>query len=78
LEPHEGPPLTVGGELDKLAFNVAAGRNMAGVHWRSDADASLRLGEDVAIEYLRDDRNCMPERFAGYTLTKFDGTHVTI
>lgn len=78
VEPYEGPPLTVGGELDKLAFNVAAGRNMAGVHWRSDADASLRLGEDVAIEYLRDDRNCMPERFTGFTLTKFDGTHVTI
>ena len=78
LEPYEGPPLTVGGELDKLACNVAFGRNIAGVHWRSDAEASLRLGEEVAIRYLRDDRECLPERFEGYTLTKFDGSRITI
>jgi len=28
--------LTVGGELNKIASNVALGRNTAGVHWRSD------------------------------------------
>lgn len=78
LEPYEGPPLTVGGELDKLACNVAFGRNMAGVHWRSDAEASLRLGEEIAIRYLRDDRDWLPERFDGYTLTRFDGTRITI
>jgi hypothetical protein len=37
--------LTVEGELNKLASNVAHGRNIAGVHWRSDAYWSLRLGE---------------------------------
>jgi hypothetical protein len=78
LEPYEGPPLTVGGELDKLACNVAFARNMAGVHWRSDAEASLRLGEEVAAKFLRDDRDCLPERFDGYAVTKFDGTPVTI
>jgi hypothetical protein len=36
---------TVGGELNKLADNVALGRNMAAVHWRSDAEQSLLLGE---------------------------------
>src|SRR5258706_11515936 len=44
LVPYTGQLLTVGGELNKLAFNVAVGRNMAGIHWRSDAAASLRLG----------------------------------
>lgn len=30
--------LTVGGELNKLASNIALGRNGAGVHWRTDYD----------------------------------------
>src|SRR5436853_7597210 len=37
LVPYEGPPLTVGGELNKVASNVANGRNGASIHWRSDA-----------------------------------------
>lgn len=41
--------LSVGGELNKIAANVALGRNIAGVHWRSDATESLNLGEQVAI-----------------------------
>ena len=41
--------LTVGGELNKVAANIAIGRNMAGVHWRSDYFDSIRLGERVAI-----------------------------
>jgi hypothetical protein len=78
LEPFTGPPLTVGGELNKLASNVAIGRNIAGVHWRSDATESLKLGEEVAIRYLRDERHCFNEQFAGFRVTKFDGTTVTI
>jgi hypothetical protein len=41
LVPYTGPDLTVGGELNKLASNVAIGRNIGGVHWRSDAAESL-------------------------------------
>ena len=37
--------ITVGGELNKIAANVALGRNTAGVHWRSDATESMKLGE---------------------------------
>jgi hypothetical protein len=37
--------ITVGGELNKLANNVALGRDMAGVHWGSDAEQALLLSE---------------------------------
>lgn len=78
LRPYQGPDLTVGGELNKLASNVALGRNIAGVHWRSDATESLKLGEEVAIRYLRAERACFNEEFRGYSLTKFDGATVTV
>ena len=78
LQPYAGPPLTVGGELNKLASNVAIGRNVAGVHWRSDAKESLKLGEDVAIKYLTEEKLLLRERFLGWTFTKFDGTKITI
>jgi hypothetical protein len=78
LLPYAGPPLTVGGELNKLASNVAIGRNLAGVHWRSDAVESLKLGEAMAISILRDHRSCYNETFNGFTFTKFDGTTVTV
>jgi hypothetical protein len=70
--------LTVGGELNKLAANVAVGRNMAGVHYRSDYAESLRLGEQVAIRILRDFKRTFREDFLGFTFTSFDGTEVTI
>jgi hypothetical protein len=44
--------LTVGGELNKLASNVAMGRSMGGVHWRSDNTRSLRLGQQIATAIL--------------------------
>jgi membrane-associated phospholipid phosphatase len=70
--------LTVGGELNKIAANVALGRNTAGVHWRSDATESFKLGEQIAIGILRDQRACYNEVFNGFSLTKFDGTTVTV
>src|SRR6267142_5240206 len=70
--------LTVGGELNKIASNVATGRNIAGVHWRSDAIESLKLGEQLAIGILKDQKLCYNEPFAGFSLTKFDGTVVTV
>jgi hypothetical protein len=76
--PYSGPALTVGGELNKLAFNVALGRNIAGVHWRTDASESLKLGEELAIRYLREERVCLNEQLNGFSLTKFDGSQVTV
>lgn len=78
LVPFGGPQLTVRGELNKIASNVAIGRNIAGVHWRSDATESLKLGEAVAISILRDQSRTYNEAFNGFTFTKFDGTTVTI
>ncbi len=77
LTAYSGPPLTVGGELNKLASNVATGRNIAGVHWRSDAVESLKLGEQVAIAILKDHKAGFNEG-GSYTFTKFDGTPITI
>ncbi len=76
--PYEGTPLTIGGELNKLASNIALGRDTAGVHWRSDGIEGLKLGESVAIEILRDFRKTYNESFSGFSLTKFDGTTINI
>ena len=46
--------MTIVGEIDKLGFNVSLGRNWAGVHYRSDAIASMELGERIAIKYMED------------------------
>lgn len=75
---YTGQSLTVGGELNKLAANVALGRDFAGVHWRSDGIEGMKLGEAVAIGILRDYRNTCNENFGGFSLTRFDGTTITI
>lgn len=74
LLPYTGPPLIVGGELNKIAVNVAAGRNMAGLHWRTDMEAAIKLGEDVAVAYLRDQLALSPGVAANWTLTALDGS----
>lgn len=79
LLPISGPPrLTIGGELNKLAANIGFGRNIAGVHWRSDLTEGLNLGEAVAINILRNVKATSNKNFNGFTLTKFDGTTVTV
>ncbi|RLQ92325.1 vanadium-dependent haloperoxidase [Falsibacillus albus] len=78
LEPYEGPPLTIEGELNKLAYNIALGRDAAGVHYRSSGINGLQLGEAVAIGILRDYGKTYNENFYGFTLTKFNGETITI
>ncbi len=73
-----GDTLTIGGELNKIASNVANGRNIAGVHWRSDATESLKLGESIAISILKEQKSCYNEVFNGFNLTKFDGTTIVV
>ncbi|MBI3304336.1 MAG: vanadium-dependent haloperoxidase [Deltaproteobacteria bacterium] len=78
LVPYTGPALTVGGELNKLAINIGFGRDAAGLHWRSDIIEGLKLGEAVALGCLTDLHATYNEDFNGFTLTKFDGTTITI
>lgn len=73
----QSPSLTVGGELNKLASNVATGRAHAGVHYHSDNIRSLYLGEEIAIKVLRDHATLFNEG-GGYQFTKFDNTPCTI
>jgi hypothetical protein len=53
--------IMIHGELNKLAANVAIGRNAAGVHYRSDYTSSLGLGEEVAISILKELKSYLPE-----------------
>jgi hypothetical protein len=73
---YDGPPLTVGGELDKLATNIGMGRCFAGIHWRSDIEAGLRLGEEVAISVLREIKLSCHEPFSGFRFHRFNGEPV--
>ena len=70
--------LTVNGELNKLGHNVSFGHGIhSGIHWRSDTDTSLLLGEAVALSFLRDRARTYNEPF-NIEITKFDGTTATI
>lgn len=77
LQPYVGT-LTVGGELNKLASNIGLARNMCGDHWRSDTTQSLRLGEAIALKVLAEQAGTFNEPQAGMSLTRFDGTTVTV
>jgi PAP2 superfamily len=66
------PTLTVGAELNKLASNVSIGRNMAGIHYRSDYLQGVFLGEEVAIGILEDQLETYNEDYS-FTFTRFNG-----
>lgn len=70
-------PLTVQGELDKLAANISIGRNMAGVHYYSDYYDSLRMGERVAVGILLQQMPTYGER-VDVRFNSFDGDLITI
>ena len=78
LEPWQGSPLRLGGEIDKLATNIALARDAAGVHFRSDSMRGLELGENVAIGLLADTSLTYNERFDGFAFRRLDGTRVHI
>jgi hypothetical protein len=78
LLPYNGPTLTIEGELNKIASNIATGRNIAGVHWRSDAYESLRLGQKVAISVLQEQTKMNNEADPYYTFRGFDGERIVV
>ncbi|MGP1386665.1 MAG: vanadium-dependent haloperoxidase [Thainema sp.] len=65
-------PLTVEGELNKLASNISIGRNWAGVHYFTDYIESIRLGETVALGILEEQKLTYGENFS-MTIPLFDG-----
>ena len=70
-------PLTVEGELNKIAANVSIGRNWAGVHYYSDYIESLRLGEQIAIGILEEQKLTYGENFT-MTVPLYDGGTIRI
>lgn len=73
--------LTVNSELNKLAENIATFRNWAGVHYRSDGDQGILLGERVAISYMRDvaaGYNLKTRTFEGFNLQRFNGDRIVV
>ena len=70
LAPYTGASLTVGGELNKLASNIALGRDAAGVHYRSDGVEGIQLGEAIAISILRDTAMLCNETFQGFSFLR--------
>jgi len=78
IEGQEGFPLTVGGELNKLAYNIGVGRELAGIHYRSDVVQGFKPGEQVAITLLKDRVGVYNEPFTGWSFQGFDGNQVDI
>ena len=78
LEAYAGDELTVEGELNKLANNIAIGRNLAGVHWRTDGTEGILLGEKVAVRMLQDYKRTYREEFSSYSFRGFRGNRITI
>lgn len=78
LVPYTGPTLTIEGELNKIASNIASGRNIAGVHWRSDSHASLRIGQAVAISLLQEQTLIHNEADPFFTFRGFDGERIVV
>jgi membrane-associated phospholipid phosphatase len=74
--------LTVGGEINKLATNMAYARGWAGIHYRSDTTAGMRIGERIATAVLSDRLGQRPAGAYGsrgqFSFTTFDGREVTV
>jgi hypothetical protein len=70
--------MTISGELHKLAHNISFGHGIhGGIHWRSDTDQSILLGEAVALKFLQDQAWYYSENI-DVVVKKIDGTHVHI
>jgi len=78
LDAWGGDDLLVGNEINKLAANVSLGRDIAGVHYRTDGIDGITAGEQVAIGLLRDYSLTFREEADGFELTRFDGQKILI
>ena len=69
--------LTLVGELDKLAANIAIARNIAGVHYYTDYYESLRLGERIAVSILEEQMSMYGEAVS-MRFTSFDDDEIRV
>jgi len=70
--------MTLGGELNKLAFNLGMEWAWSRIHWRQDVQQGMLLGEAVAISLLRDQAHLYNENYTGFTFTCFNGNQVKV
>jgi hypothetical protein len=70
--------LSIEGELNKLAWNMAFGRSFAGIHYRSDNEVGLRLGENIALQLLRASGREQIGAKSVVWLRRFDGNWVSV
>lgn len=76
---YEEEALSVGAELNKLASNMSLGRDAAGVHYRQDGIQGLLVGEQVAIDLLKEQSTSFFEsNFDGYRFHSFTDALVEI
>ena len=73
----DAPTLTVEGELNKLASNISIGRDWAGVHYYTDYIESIRMGEEIALGVLEEQKLTYRENFT-MTVPLFNGDIVRI
>ena len=69
--------LTVEGELNKLASNISIGRDWAGVHYFTDYIESIRMGEQIALGILEEQKLTYGENFS-MTVPLYDGGSIRI
>ncbi|NMO15323.1 vanadium-dependent haloperoxidase [Pyxidicoccus fallax] len=77
LVPYSGT-LMMFDELDKLASNIGVARLFSGVHYRSDHDHAVRLGELYALRVLQDWTRLYNESFSGFEVRTFGGNVLTV
>jgi hypothetical protein len=70
--------LTLANEANKLASNIALGRDWAGVHYRTDGHNGILLGEKVAICVLQDWLDRYPEPDVCITFISYLGDKITL
>jgi hypothetical protein len=66
------PGTTIGEELDNMADNIGMGRLWAGIHWRSDHEAGLKLGRTVACLILHQLERMVSDLPHGFVLCPQD------
>lgn len=63
---------TVGEEIDKLMWNISFGRTFAGIHWRSDCESGISLGEQIAVDVMNECKMFQAEEKAQFSVMSFD------